>query len=121
MDLRSALFAAILTASLFAGTSARAEPVNLSCTHDRSEDQTGRVTFDESARTAGFTRGNGVPPTSSATFTDSEIAWGYKDPSGFGGHISFTLDRTTGALTMMFDGSKGQHESWHCAVATKKF
>jgi|SRR5882672_11131107 len=121
MRLRSVLSRAILAASLFVGTFASAQPVDLSCTHDRSEDQTGRVTFDPSAGTAGFTRGSGVPPSSPAKFTDAEIAWGYQDPSGFGGHISFTLDRTTGALIMMFDGSKGQHESWHCAVATKKF
>lgn len=121
MRLRSAISGGILAAALFVGTSASAKVVNLSCTHDGSEDQTGRVTFDEGAETAGFTRGSGVPPVSPATFTEEEIKWHYQDPSGFGGPITFTLDRTTRALIMMFDGAKGQHTSWHCSVAEKKF
>jgi hypothetical protein len=101
-----------LAAIMFFALAVQAQEVNLTC-KDNDTKVEGRVTFDQSAGTAGFAA-YGKPPVSPATFTDTEITWAYTYRGG-SGRTGFVLSRTTG--TLMDDG----RHRWTCEVAEKKF
>ena len=100
----------LLAATTYLVPAANAQPVNLTC-KDQQTTVEGRVTFDESAQTAGF-RVYGPIPALHATFTDTEIKW--VEGSGKDQEY-FTLSRSTGALR------QGPYRIWQCTVAEKKF
>jgi len=113
MKLRHLVKGALFAGPIFFTLAAYAQPVNLTCKFEYSSAEA-RVTFDESAQTAGFTiMGSGPVPTSDATFTDTEIRWTESDK-----HTTttyFVLNRTTGTL------KESGNDNWHCTAAEKKF
>jgi hypothetical protein len=90
--------------------SAHADTVSLTCKAQYGNAEA-KVTFDESAGTAGFAAFGDVP-VSKAKFTENEITWEYRYPSG---HTYFSLNRMTGTLT------QSGNQNWQCSVAKKQF
>jgi hypothetical protein len=89
-----------------------AQPVNLTCKSSFNNSE-GKVTFDESAQTAGFAL-FGAVPVSSATFTDTEITWVFEGDK-YSKRTYFSLNRNTGTL------KESGNQDWHCTAAEKKF
>ncbi len=104
----------LFAATMLFNLAAYAQPVNLTCKSE-SGSLEGRVTFDESAQTAGFIAidADNVP-ASSATFTNTVIRWAYQYPAN-SGKTYFSLSRTTGTL------EETGNLRWHCTVDEKKF
>lgn len=116
---KSILYLAVIAVAFGLAQTANAQPVELTCKTQFSEE--GRVILDESSSTAAFLFGTNQlvwGDNESASFTDTEVQWKHVCQTGKG--YNFSLSRMTGELTV--SGKVNEPTShYQCRKAARVF